>query len=168
MSIYTKLILPLIDKQLEVKDISKETGFVDAYTLDINRPYLTSHVFLLYKRIATNEHFDILNKLSKLNTLYNKKYIKINNISYVLFCFIINSAIRKIRKNCLISLTKDEKIRICNFWKYTDCDITDYLLGYYYFKDEFKDDIVPEEDFNPKDFLTYDKKRGGLVLSSPL
>lgn len=168
MSIHTKLILPFINKKLTLKDIAKETGFVDIYTLDINRPYLTSHIFLLYKSIPENEFFDVYHKLSSLDNLHSKKSITINGVFYALFCFTINPTIRTIRKNGLLLLSKDEKLCINDFWKSTDVDVTDFLMGYYYLGEEFKDNVVPEEDFYLKDLLKYDEKRGKLVLSSPL
>ena len=161
-------MLPFIDEQLTLDDISKDTGFVDVYTLDINKPYLTSHIFLLYKAIPENKFFNVVDKLSKFKSLYSKRCIKINGISYILFCFILDCTMKLIRKNCLSMISKDEKLRIGKFWKYEDVDVTDFLLGYYYLREDFKDNVVPEEDFNPKDFLTYDKKRGRLVMSHPL
>ena len=168
MSLYTKLILPLIDESLTLEDISPETGFTDVYTLDINRPSLTNHVFLLYKRTLTSEYFRTKEKLSNLPCLYSKKNVKINNVLYILFCFTINLAIKMIKNNGSSLLVKEDKIRIGKFWLFTDSDITEFLLGSSYLGKEFKDDIVPEEDYSPSDFVTYDEKRGKLVLSSPL
>ena len=109
MSIHTKLIIPFIDDSLTLEDISPKTGFVDIYTLDINRPSLTSHVFLLYKRVMTQESLDTREKLSKLPCLYSKRNIKIDNELYVLFCFTINNIIKLIKSNGCILLTKEDK-----------------------------------------------------------
>lgn len=73
-----------------------------------------------------------------------------------------------IKNNGSSLLVKEDKIRIGKFWLFTDSDITEFLLGSSYLGKEFKDDIVPEEDYSPSDFVTYDEKRGKLVLSSPL
>ena len=168
MSLHTKLILPLIDKSLKLEDLSYKTGFVDAYTLDINRPSLTNHVFLLYKRVMTPESIKTREKLSKLSCFYNKKNMKINNVLYVLFSFTINSKIKLIKNNGCLLLVKDDKANIGKFWSYTDVDVTDFLLGFSYLGDGFKDDVVPEEDYSPSDFITYNEKRGELVISSSL
>lgn len=168
MSLHTKLMLPLIDKSLTLEDISDETGFVDVYTSDINRPGLVNHIFLLYKRIPTNEHFDVRKKLSDIPSLYSKRNIKINNILYTLFCFTINYPIKLIKSNSYLLLKKEEKEQIGKFWRFTDIDVTDFLLGYTYIGTEFSDNVIPEEDFNPSEFLTYDEKRGALCLSVPL
>lgn len=168
MSLHTKLILPLIDENLTLEDISEKTGFVGIYTLDINRPYLTHHVFLMYKRNLTDEFLRICEKLPTLKSFYNKKNVKINGTLYVVYTFTINLSIKNIRKNALSMLGKADRTKIGKFWKFTDIDITDFLLGYSYLGEEFKDSILPEEDYSPSDFLTYDEKRGTLILSASL
>lgn len=161
-------MLPFIDENLKIEDISTKTGFIDAYTLDINRPSLTNHIFLLYKRTMTPESVKTRNKLSKLSCLYSKRNIKIDNILYTLYCFTINKTIKLIKNNGLLLLTKNSKKRISNFWLYTDAEVTEFLLGYSYLGNKFKDNIVPEEDYSPSDFITYDEKRETLVLSTSL
>ena len=167
MSLHSKLILPLVDENLQLEDIAPETGFVDAYTLDINRPGLTNHIFLLYKRCMTDEYLRIKEKLSNLPCLYSKRNITINGILYILFCFTLNNAARMIKNNGTSLLVKEDRLRIGKFWQFTDVDITDFLLGYYYMT-EFEDTVLPEEDYSPSDFITYDEKREELIISSSL
>ena len=168
MSLHIKLILPLIDESLTLDDISQKAGFAGIYTLDINRPYLTHHIFLIYKRDPTDEFLRIREKLPTLKSFYNKKNVKINGILYVVYTFTINPSIKNIRKSALSMLGKTDRTRIGKFWKFTDVDITDFLLGYSYLGEEFKDSVLPEEDYSPSDFITYDEKRGTLVLSASL
>ena len=168
MSLHTKLILPLIDESLTLDDISEKTGFAGIYTLDINRPSLTHHVFLMYKRDPTDEFLRIREKLPTLKSFYSKKNVKINGTLYVIYTFTINLSIKNIRKNALSMLGKTDRTKIGKFWRFTDVDITDFLLGYSYLGEEFKDSVLPEEDYSPSDFLTYDEKRGTLVLSASL
>ena len=168
MSLHTKLILPLIDENLTLEDISPKTGFVDIYTFDINRPSLTNYVFLMYKVDPTEEFIRVKNKLTALKTFYSKKHVKINNVLYIIYTFIINTSIKYIRKNAPSMLNKDDKVKIGKFWKYTDVDVTDFLLGYNYIGNKFEDVVIPEEDYSPSDFITYDEKRGTLVISASL
>ena len=116
----------------------------------------------------TPESVKTRNKLSKLNCLYSKRNIKINNVLYTLYCFTINKTIKLIKNNGLLLLTKSNKECICKFWLYTDAEVTEFLLGYSYLGNKFKDNIVPEEDYSPSDFITYDEKRETLVLSASL
>ena len=44
----TKLIIPLLDDNIVLEDVSEESGFVNAYTDDINKPFYDNHIFLLY------------------------------------------------------------------------------------------------------------------------
>lgn len=168
MSIYNKLILPLIDNNMSIEDISPDTGFAGIYTMDINKPFLTNHVFLLYKKVATKEARATREKLSSLPTLYSKRTISLDGILYNLFCFICNKSISLIKNNGHLLLNKAEKTQIGKFWQFLDSDVTDYLLGYGYVGKEFKDTVIPEEDFSPKDFITYDEKRETLVMSASL
>ena len=168
MSIHNKLIIPLIGSNLTIEDISPNTGFAGIYTLDINKPFLTNHVFLLYKKVATKEAKTTKEKLLKLPTLYSKRTISLNGILYNLYCFICTKSINLIKDNAHIILGKTEKTQIGKFWQFLDTDVTDYLLGFSHISKNFKDTVVPEEDCSPKDFLTYDEKRGALVMSTSL
>lgn len=168
MSIYNKLIIPLISDKLTVDDILSNTGFAGVYTMDINRPSLTNHVFLLYKKVATIESRRTREKLLKIPSLYGKRTISLNGILYNLYSFICTKPINLIKDNGHILLGKAEKTQIGKFWQFLDTEVTDYLLGFAYIGEDFKDTVVPEEDFSPKDFITYDEKRGTLVMSASL
>ena len=168
MSIHNKLILPLINANLDLSDISAEAGFAGIYTMDINRPSLTNHVFLLYKKVATKQSWKTREKLSNLPNLYSKRSISINGVLYTLYSFTINAPIKAIKDNGHILLDKNYKIQISKFWDFMDSNINEYMFGTAYTGEMFKDTVVPEEDYSPKDFITYDEKREELVISSSL
>lgn len=87
VSIY---IIPLIDDNITLEDISVESGFINAYTEDIDRPYLTDKIFLLYdSSIVTIESTNRFAKFQNLDTLHHSKYIKINKKHCILYCFTI-------------------------------------------------------------------------------
>lgn len=167
MSVHMKLILPMINESLSLDDISENSGFIDAYSIDINKPGITNCIFLLYKKSMTQQAIATDKKLSSLPELYNKRNIKINDQFYTLYGFVINKNIRFIMNNATLMLGDSCKRQIGNFWKFTDSDVTDYLLGYYYFK-KFEDNYVPEEDFSPIDFIAYEKGEAFEMNASPL
>ena len=61
-------ILPLIDDSITLDDISINSGFINAYTEDINRPYLEDKVFLLYdSKVNTAESMNRFRKFRDLD-----------------------------------------------------------------------------------------------------
>ena len=160
MSMHNKLILPLINEKLDINDILPETGFAGIYTMDINRPSLTSHVFLLYKGNATKKSKDVKNKLESFDNLYSKKTIFLEGILYVVFCFTITLAIKRIKQNAHLLLTKFDKIQICKFWQFMDDNINDYFFDKSIIGTNFEDTFVPEEDYSPKDYILTKKGEG--------
>lgn len=165
MSIHNKLILSLVNENLTLEDISPKTGFSGVYTMDINRPYLTNHIFLLYKFVATKESRKTRKKLDGFTNLYSRRTISVNNTLYHLYAFTINIAIKRIKDNGHMLLGKNEKTQVCKFWNLIDKDINEYLFGNHLIGSKFQDTMVPEEDFYPKDLLIYDEKGEGFILN---
>lgn len=171
MSLQFKLIIPLLDEQITKKDISPTAGFVDAYSEDINRPYLDNHIFLLYaSSVLTNESFETEKKLSSSKNLYGKYKIYIGNTYFILFAFtIINKSIKSIMNNAC-ALSDNDKMRIFAFWNLTDADVNRYMLNpLYVMYSKFVNNVIPEEDYKPKFKVYWDKKSGTLQYrSAPL
>ena len=71
VSIY---IVPLLDDNLTWNDLTVESGYINAYTTDKNRPF------------NTKESLDRYRKFKQLDSLYNTKYITINNKHYTIYC----------------------------------------------------------------------------------
>lgn len=81
-------IVPLLDDNLTWKDLTVESGYVNAFTTDKNRPYFEDKVFLVYRSDCnTSEALERYLKFNHLNTIHNTKYITINNIHYTVYCF---------------------------------------------------------------------------------
>lgn len=92
VSIY---IVPLLDDNLTWNDLTVESGYINAYTTDKNRPFLEEKVFLLYdSSVNTRESLDRYRKFKQLDSLYNTKYITINNKHYTIYC-LSNSKYKK-------------------------------------------------------------------------
>lgn len=148
VSIY---ILPLLDSNITLDDISSNSGFINAYTEDINRPYLEDKVFLLYDSKAnTVESMNRFRKFKCLDTLYNIKYIQINKHPYTVYCF--NNLSYKKDINSLISIGKtstiDASTEILNFWKNVPVpELTSRLFYRNYRLGESIRAVLPEEDY---------------------
>lgn len=153
MSTLMKLIIPLLDDSITKEDISEESKFIDAFAIDINRPTLDNHIFLLYKcdtsnKTAMNRYI----KFNNLKSLYSQKTIYINQIPYTIYTFPrINSTINKIIRRCDITHYSDCS-RILKFWKGEDDDVNRILLygGEELIKRIDKNDAeksVPEKDY---------------------
>lgn len=116
VSIY---IVPLIDPNISLTDISVESGFVNAYTEDIDRPYLEDKVFMLYDTsVNTVESMNRYLKFSKLDTLHHTKYIKIDKKHYILYCFNIIEYKKDIRSLKEIGkvIKPEAALEISRFW----------------------------------------------------
>ncbi len=85
VSIY---IVPLMSDKLTWQDLTVESGFINAYTSDKNRPYLEDKIFLVYdSKVNTKESLERYTKFEHLETVYNKRYITINKHPYTVYCF---------------------------------------------------------------------------------
>lgn len=148
MSNIMKIIIPLLNDDLELKDIQPCSGFVDAYYKDINRPALDNHIFLMYDYKSTGDNLACcLYKLGKLNNLYSLKVYYINNKPYFVYTFTIDKTIRNLRDG-LIILTSKQKQRVLDFWGSKDAWISNnILLGTTY--DDPGHAVLPEEDYAP-------------------
>lgn len=129
MSYHLKFILPLLDDEITAEDISPKAGFVDAFTDDINRPYLDNHIFLLYvANLNVKESYDRTIKFKSLKSLYNVIDVRIKGVLCKLYTFCItNPAVNYITKNLFILSDKD-KLRILSFWRTKDDDINEFFV----------------------------------------
>lgn len=154
MSTKMKMIIPLLDKDLTAEDISEKTNFVGAFTSDINRPTLTSHIFLMYKEpLGTKESIMRYEKFKTLKNLYSTKLYYIDKQPYLIYTFpMVNSEIKHIIKGCL-PVYYDNVYRIQKFWDLNDDDINKALLvrnQQEYIKntlDEVLESSIPEKDY---------------------
>lgn len=145
----TKLIIPLLDDNIVLEDVSEESGFVNAFTDDINKPFYDNHIFLLYKSVDTIESLRRFQKFNKLTTIHNIRYITINNEHYIVYTFVkINKDINNILK-CGQCFNPKNSLEINNFWKNIDNDLFQRLfIPQYEYSKDIKD-ILPEEDYYP-------------------
>ena len=51
MSKQCKVLIPLLGENMMLEDISEDVGFYNAYTSNIDKPYLDSHNLLVYSNL---------------------------------------------------------------------------------------------------------------------
>lgn len=149
MSYHLKFIIPLLDDEIELKDLSTNAGFIDAYTNDTNKPYLDNHIFLLYlANLNVKESYDRTIKFKHLKSLYGIYDMRIKGVLCKLYVFTIsNRAINRITENVFM-LSNNDRLKILTFWKTTDADINEFFVKnidtpIY----NFKKTSVPEMDY---------------------
>ena len=145
----TKLIVPLLDANITLDDVSEASGFVNAFTDDINKPYYDNHIFLLYKSVDTSESFKRFQKFNLLSTIHNTRYITINKEHYIVYTFVktknnINNILR-----CGQCFNPKDALEINNFWKNIDSDMFQRLFTPMYEYSKDIKDTLPEEDYYP-------------------
>lgn len=162
MNFIHKFILPLLSDKLTLTDISTDTGFCGLATYDKNRPYLDSHVFLIYHIEMNNHAIQVRKKLASLG-ICNKIDCKINGETYRIFCFpIVGKTIINLMSN-ILSLTDEETLQVYKFWGFTDKDINKRMVNITYLPELFEELSVPEFDYSPKDFIEFNEKGQALI-----
>lgn len=144
-------IVPLLDDNLTWVDLTLESGFINAFTTDINRPYLEDKVFLVYdSSVNTIESLTRFRKFSHLDTIYNIRYITINKKHYTVYCFSNPKYKKDIR--CLQDIGKtyssDAMLEINRFWN--GVNVPELAMRLFYPNYRFGERIeaeLPEEDY---------------------
>ena len=150
VSIY---IVPLMDDNLTWRDLTVESGFINAYTTDKNRPYLEDKVFLVYdSEVNTKESLERYCKFEHLDTVFNKRYITINKHHYTVYC--LNNPKYKKDINQLKSIGKvynaQTASEITCFWN--NVPVPELAARLYYPTYRSGESIIaelPEEDYYP-------------------
>lgn len=124
MSLFEKIIIPLINSELSMKDFKDSTGFVGAYTEDTDRPYLDNHVFLMFKwNKDVPNGVDVFYKFRELNSFHSYKVRYINNEPYIVYTFTSNRDINHLKRGGNF-IGESSKQRILQFWMFTDNVVT--------------------------------------------
>lgn len=133
----------MIDNSLDLSDIQDET-FVGCYTEDINRPFLDSHVFLLYEW-DDKKSTKVFYKFRDIKSFYGYRIIYIKGKSYIVYTFTSNFNIRKAESGNIV-LGEALKMRICDFWHFKDDWVTWNVMRGTIACDP-PSGTVPEEDY---------------------
>lgn len=126
MSLFEKIIIPLIDDNLSFGDIAPQSGFIDSYTDDPDKPCGENTVYLTYDdSIRTENTKKCASRLENLTTI-KYQYIKmINNKPVMVYKMYVKPELKKLFKGT-VELTPEQIVRIFDFWGYNS-DVALYI-----------------------------------------
>lgn len=148
VSIY---IAPLCNDNITWEDLTVESGFVNAFTSDKNRPYLEDKVFFVYdSSVNTKESLNRFLKFRQLGTIYNTHYITIKKKHYTVYCFSNPKYKKDIDRLRINGKTYNLKtaLEINRFWNNVPVPELEERLFYNHYR--FGESIeaeIPEEDY---------------------
>jgi len=128
MSMFEKIIIPLIDDNLEFGDIAPQSGFIDSYTKDLDKPCEENAVYLTYDdSLRTENTKKCALRLERL-TCIKYRYIKmIDNKPVMVYKLYIKPELKNLFSGN-IELTPEQTVRIFDFWGYNS-DVALYICS---------------------------------------
>lgn len=137
----------LLDDKITFDDIGPESGLVDAYFYDADRPFLDNHIFLMYDpRNKGDKVSSAMYRMKKLDSFYNCRIIYVHKKPYYVYTYTTSSAIKNL-KNGVVHCSQKEKLRMINFWKWNDPWIVNNVLSGTKVIDK-DDSVLPLDDGN--------------------
>lgn len=128
MSKFAKVVMPLIEKNLKLDDFSDESGFIDVYTEDPDRPgNYRSIYFVVNDDVRNALSIDRARRFIKSPNLKGVFIKRCNNVPYMVYEFNMTPSAYKM-KDGVISPTLEERTQILQFWGLTS-DIGRLLLS---------------------------------------
>lgn len=153
---YSVFSLPLIFYGILNKSDLKDNEFVNMYTCDTNKPYLSNHIFLVFHNIKDSS----LKRLRSHCNFETDYDILVDSILYKVVCFTrdfpIQNIINFVNKGKYIDFIFCSKMKILRFWDATARD--NPKLFQYLFDEEF----IPEKPVNEV-ITTEDTKKKPVV-----
>ena len=128
MTNFEKILLPLVVKNISKEDICPESGFIDTYTVDVDRPSWQNEFFIVYNDFIRSEKS--INRARKFENSGNLKrvYVKcINNKPCIVYSFWIDRTLKRLYDGVFI-LNAKQKFKVAQFWGASD-EIFDIVLG---------------------------------------
>ena len=119
----------LLDDKITFNDIGPESGLVDAYFYDLDRPFLDNHIFLMYDPESKGKYVSsAIYRMKQLDSFYNSRTITVHGKPYYVYCYTTNPVINKLKKGAVIC-NNAQKLRLVNFWKGKDPWIVNNVFG---------------------------------------
>jgi hypothetical protein len=148
MSTSLKLLIPLAIDPTPLQLLSKEAGFIDAYTHDLNKPFLENKIFLMYEAdFNTTEKAERFEFFCRLNIPFYT--YKIGGKKRLVYYFDIKTkSIMNPKASSVCTIYHDdERHKIISFWENKDKDVNEYM--YEQKKPVFyEENIIPIEDYD--------------------
>ena len=160
-----KLIIPLLDENITKEDLTKESGFVDAYVFDKNRPYIDNCIFLVYdiskptKETGAHEH-----RFYKCTNIHNTHVAFINGKSYKIVAFKMIGKDIKSLYNGFKPKEYCNTMRILSFWRGYDEDVNKTMLINKPERISRDWKTIPEYDYLPEPQMGFGRKKGEALL----
>lgn len=126
MSMFEKIILPLVDDNISFGDVAPYSGFVDSYTADPDKPCGENVLYLTYDdTIRTEQSKKCATRIESLSTVKHTYVKVVNNKPIMVYKLYIKPEIKKLF-NGIIELTPKQVSRIFEFWGYNS-DVATYI-----------------------------------------
>ena len=160
MTLFEKVIIPLVDENIRVGDFTSVVGFVDSYTVDPDKPNGECELFLVFDDRVRNEYSIERARRYALSTKIKRTYVKyVNGVPYLIYSFWVNSKVKKLY-NGIITLDVEQKASILQFWGTFDSDVKAVMSN------EVLTTVVthamPLEDYNDVNVLSITKGTSSL------
>lgn len=148
MSTSLKLIIPLLDTRLSKIITTPKSGFINAFTYDINRPGLDNHIFLMYEFEAEHTKEMLTRSYILANLIKCKPYLhRINGKWVSIYALpITNGRARKYKITKYPFFSNEDILKIINFWGTSDKDVNEFITEQTKII-KFEENIIPEEDY---------------------
>lgn len=157
MSLFEKIIIPLIDDDLSYGDILPQSGFVDSYTADPDKPCGENAIYLTYNdSIRTDMTKRCASRLGDIKSV-RYRYVKmVNKVPTMVYKLYVKPEVKHLFSGH-IELTPEQMVRIFDFWGYNS-DVAIYLCSNKQ-KVLNVEHNMPLEDYVPR----FDNKKGGYL-----
>lgn len=151
MSLTIKLILPLCKKVIPKEFLTKEAGFIDAYTVDPNWKQCNSHITLMYEFVIDTRQKARRLECFRRNGLINHTR-KIGGKWYTIYHIKADSSsINEYRTWGRSPYLMCDIKRIMKYWSAKDDEINNMFLYGVGKRAEWQDTFLPECDYEEKD-----------------
>lgn len=123
MSLFDKILIPLIEPLLKPIDFSAVTGFISCFTEDPDKPNSDKEFFIAFDNNKRNKYVEDLSKRLSTSVNVKRQYIKlVNNKPYCIYSFFVKPELKKYF-NGVLSIKTEHKNKIANFWSTLDNDV---------------------------------------------
>ena len=143
MSKIEKLVIPLISEYITHTDIDEKSGFVGFFTRDADNPTIGEFYLAYDDSVRSEQSIDRARRFDKCRDIKRKMLRTIDNKPLVVYVFWCKPTLKDINR-CL-KLTSSDKIRILQFWNFSDDTRDVFNLRYC----QLQDTYLPAADYRP-------------------
>lgn len=118
MSLFDKIIIPMIEPAFKPSDFTDDTGFIGCYTFDPDKPVGERQFLIAFDDNVRNEHVEDMSKRLEMSSNIKKIYTKvIDNKPYYIYVFYVNHILKKKYFDySSFILPFEEKMKYLKFW----------------------------------------------------